>query len=66
MVAGRIMFFAEGYDLRSLEEVKSFIEEKGHLPEFASAAEIEKEKGVDLQLTTVAQQQKDWKKIHFT
>ncbi|MEM8895951.1 MAG: CUB domain-containing protein, partial [Bacteroidota bacterium] len=34
--------FEEGYDLKSLEEVKSYIEEHGHLPEVPSADDFEK------------------------
>jgi len=39
--------FEEGYDLRSLEEVQSEIQEIGHLPEVPSAKEMESD-GVDL------------------
>lgn len=34
--------FGEDYDLRSLEEVKQYIEQHGHLPEIPSAAEVKK------------------------
>lgn len=37
--------FEEDYDLRSLEEIKEYIEEFGHLPEVPSAVELE-EKGM--------------------
>jgi hypothetical protein len=33
--------FEEGYDLKSLEEVRNYIEEHGHLPEVPSAQELE-------------------------
>ena len=33
--------FEEDYDLKTLEEVKRYIEENGHLPEVPSAAELE-------------------------
>lgn len=39
--------FQENYDLKSLEEVKTYVEENGHLPEVPSAKEVEKE-GVEL------------------
>ncbi|MEL6943710.1 MAG: hypothetical protein AAFO82_13670, partial [Bacteroidota bacterium] len=35
--------FEEDYDLRSLEEVETYIEQNGHLPEVPSAAQVEKE-----------------------
>ena len=35
--------FAENYNLPKLEEVEKHIKEKKHLPEIASAAEMEKE-----------------------
>ncbi len=34
--------FSEGYDLRSLEDVEKYINEKGYLPEMPSAHEVEK------------------------
>ncbi len=40
--------FAEGYELRSLEEVKAFIDAKNHLPDVPSAAEV---KGAGLNIT---------------
>lgn len=39
--------FEEGYDLKPLEEVEAFIQEKGHLPEIPSAKTVE-EKGFSL------------------
>lgn len=39
--------FADSYELKSLEEVESFIEENHHLPEVPSAEEISKD-GVDV------------------
>ncbi len=39
--------FDEGYNLRSLKEVESFIHEKGHLPEIPSEAEVT-ENGINL------------------
>lgn len=39
--------FADDYELRSLEEVESFINENSHLPEVPSAAEVA-ENGMDL------------------
>jgi len=38
--------FEKEYDLKSLTEVKSFIDENGHLPEIPSAAEMEASDGV--------------------
>ncbi len=38
--------FKEDYDLKSLSEVKTFIDENGHLPEIPSAAEMEASDGV--------------------
>lgn len=35
--------FEEDYDLRSLEEVETYIEQNGHLPEVPSATQVEKE-----------------------
>lgn len=34
--------FSEGYQLRSIEEVESFVEENGHLPGMPSAASVSK------------------------
>ncbi len=39
--------FESGFDLKTLEEVKKFIEENGHLPNVPSAKQIEEE-GIDL------------------
>ena len=40
--------FAKDYELRSLEDVKAFIQEKSHLPDVPSAAEV---KGAGLNIT---------------
>lgn len=39
--------FKKGYNLRSLEEVETFVKENSHLPEVPSAKELE-EKGIDI------------------
>ena len=44
---GADFVFEEDYDLRTLEEVESFVKENKHLPEIEPAAEME-EKGTDL------------------
>ncbi|WP_418498953.1 hypothetical protein [Flagellimonas sp.] len=41
-VPGPDYVFKEDYDLKSLEEVQSYIKEHGHLPNIASAQEMEK------------------------
>jgi len=46
-VPGPDYVFKEGYDLKSLAEVKKYIEEKGHLPNIPSAQEME-ENGIQL------------------
>ncbi|SFC36103.1 hypothetical protein SAMN04487891_109172 [Flagellimonas taeanensis] len=46
-VPGPDYVFKEGYDLKSLEEVKNYIQEHGHLPNIPSAKEME-ENGVQL------------------
>ncbi|WP_282159859.1 tail fiber protein [Ulvibacterium marinum] len=46
-VPGPDYVFEEGYDLKSLEEVREHIQEKGHLPNIPSAQEME-ENGVEL------------------
>ncbi|WP_422082351.1 hypothetical protein [Ulvibacterium sp.] len=48
-VPGPDYVFKEGYDLKSLEEVQQHIQEKGHLPNIPSAAEME-ENGLELGL----------------
>ncbi len=40
-VPGPDYVFKEGYDLKSLEEVKNYIKEHGHLPNIASAKEMQ-------------------------
>ena len=40
--------FAEDYELMSLEEVEQSIKENGHLPGIPSAAEVEKEGGIEV------------------
>lgn len=40
---GADFVFAEDYQLRSLSEVKAFIEENKHLPEIKSAQEMQEE-----------------------
>ncbi|KAA3621914.1 MAG: hypothetical protein DWQ02_26930 [Bacteroidetes bacterium] len=49
--------FADDYQLRSLAEVKSFIEQNGHLPGTPSAQEIQ-DKGLELASTATLQQEK--------
>jgi len=46
-VPGPDYVFKEGYDLKSLEEVKNYIKQNGHLPNIPSAEEMEKN-GVQL------------------
>lgn len=48
-VPGPDYVFNEDYELRSLEEIREYIEENGHLPNIPSAAEME-ENGVQLGL----------------
>lgn len=49
--------FAKDYQLRSLAEVKNFIEQNGHLPGTPSAQEIQ-DQGLELASTTTLQQEK--------
>jgi len=46
-VPGPDYVFKEGYDLKTLEEVQSYIKENGHLPNIPSAKEME-ENGIQL------------------
>ncbi|MEC7262606.1 MAG: hypothetical protein VXW38_02630 [Bacteroidota bacterium] len=46
-VPGPDYVFKQGYDLKSLEEVQSYIKEHGHLPNIPSAKQME-ENGIDL------------------
>ena len=50
--------FNEDYDLLSLEEVESTIEEKGHLHNTKSAATFEAEGGIEISKVTINQQEK--------
>ncbi len=50
--------FQDDYDLKSLEEVEQTIEERGHLHNIASAAEIEAAGGIEIGDITVNQQEK--------
>jgi len=50
--------FEKDYELKSLEEIDTFIEENGHLPNVPSAQEIEENGGVELGTITVNQQEK--------
>ena len=50
--------FDKDYDLTTLEEVEATIEEKGHLHNTPSAAQLEAEGGVEISKITVNQQEK--------
>jgi len=50
--------FDEGYDLPKLEDVETFIENNGHLPNVPSAEEIVENGGFELKKMSVTQQEK--------